>query len=75
MNELSVKIVELARRLPAWVRLAIGVPVAGLLACVAYRLARQASVDASNAVIVALVLAAWVLAYLVMRLMRERRRR
>lgn len=60
-------IAEWSRRLPLWVRLAVGVVGAGLLVYAGVSLAKQAMVDTANAAIVGAVLAVWVAAYIVIR--------
>jgi hypothetical protein len=67
MNDLSHAIVELVRRLPVWVRVLLGLVGVCMIADAGFHLARQAMTSSTNAIIVGLVLAAWAIAYFVMR--------
>ena len=67
MSDWSRDIVEQARRLPVWARLVIGAVSVCLLVYAGFGLARRASIDTANAVVVGSILAAWVVVYIVMR--------
>jgi len=72
MSDWSKEVVEHARRLPLWVRLVLGAAGVGLIVYGAVGLAFQASTRGSSALIVGLILAAWIGIYFVVRLMRKR---
>lgn len=67
MSDRSRAVVEQTNRLPVWARVLIGVAGVCLLslACIAF--ARQASIDAANAIVAGGLLAAWIVVYVVMR--------
>jgi hypothetical protein len=67
MNDWPHAIIELVQRLPFWVRVLLGLVAVCMVADGVYHLARQAMIDSTNAIIVGLILAAWVAGYIVMR--------
>ena len=75
MSDWSREIVEQARRLPMWARVVIGAASVCVIVYAGFRLARQASMGGANALVVGLTLAAWIVVYIVMRVMRIRARK
>jgi hypothetical protein len=72
MNDWANQIVDLARRLPVWVRILIGAAAVLLVLDAVIHLAGMASTNTPSAILVGVILAAWVVVYLLMRRARKK---